>query len=110
MRRGESAVAVRRVLLTTVGLVALAAPALASAAGAIAISQNVVITNTEGYGFITTYPTGLAQIPAVSNGNALAANQTRSVLSLTRMGATSVSYFTSMRTDVDVDITGYLNA
>ncbi len=78
--------------------------------GAIAISQNVVITNTAASGYITTYPAGLAQIPVVSNGNALAANQTRSVLSITRMGTTSVSYYTSMGTDVVVDITGYFNA
>ncbi len=79
-------------------------------AGAVAISQNVVITNPASPGFLTTYPAGLAQLPVVSNGNAQAPNQTRSVLSFTRMGATSVSYYTSMNTDVIVDITGYFNA
>ena len=78
--------------------------------GAIAISQNVVITNTASWGYITTYPVGLAQVPDVSNGNALGPNQTRSSLSFTRMGTTSVSYYTYMATDVVVDITGYFNA
>jgi hypothetical protein len=77
--------------------------------GAVAISQNVVITNTATAGFLTTYPAGLAQLPVVSNGNASGPNQTRSVLSFTRMGTTSVSYYTDIATDVIVDITGYFN-
>lgn len=78
-------------------------------ADALAVAQNVVITGTASNGYITTYPTGLAQVPAVSNGNASGPGQTRSVLSLTRVGAASVSYFTSMGTDVIVDVTGYFN-
>jgi len=77
--------------------------------GAVAISQNIVITDTSRNGFITAFPTGLLQVPTVSNGNAIGPNQTRSTLSITRMGATSVNYYTSMTTDVIVDITGYFN-
>ncbi|CAN5655658.1 hypothetical protein BH10ACT2_BH10ACT2_02780 [soil metagenome] len=77
--------------------------------GAVAISQNIVLTNTSTHGFITTYPAELAAVPTVSNGNAPGPFQTRSTLSITRMGATSVKYYTSMTTDVIVDITGYFN-
>ncbi|MEQ1874798.1 MAG: PQQ-dependent sugar dehydrogenase [Ilumatobacteraceae bacterium] len=77
--------------------------------GALGISQNILMTNAADRGFITAFPAGLAEVPVVSNGNVLGPNRTRSTLSITRMGTTSVSYYTSVATDVVVDITGYFN-
>ncbi|MDP2291574.1 MAG: PQQ-dependent sugar dehydrogenase [Actinomycetota bacterium] len=77
---------------------------------AVALSQNIVITRPNGRGFITAYPTGLAQVPTVSNGNVIAANQTRSAMAFTSIGTGgSVSYFVSVTSDVIVDVTGYFN-
>jgi glucose/arabinose dehydrogenase len=81
---------------------------------ALAITQNVVIVATGGAGFMTSYPAGLGVAPLVSNGNATAAGQVRSTLTITPTGtgasAGAVSFFASMATDVVVDVTGYFQA
>ena len=74
---------------------------------ALAVTQNIIMVDTDGYGFVTAFPTGLPSVPNVSNGNATSAGQIRSVLSLTVLGAGSSSYFVSIGTDLVVDVTGY---
>jgi hypothetical protein len=63
---------------------------------------------------MTSYPAGLAAVPLVSNGNSTAAGQVRSTLTITPTGtgasAGAVSFFSSMATDVVVDVTGYFQA
>lgn len=77
---------------------------------ALGVSNNIVVTNTAGNGFITAFPQGTTR-PGVSNGNATAAGQTRSAMALTQLGATGgASFYVSMSTDVIVDITGYFAA
>ncbi len=76
---------------------------------AMGITQNIAITGTAGPGFITAFPAGLGSVPLVGNGNATGAGQTRSTMAITVLGGGSVSYFTSMSTDVVVDVTGYFN-
>ena len=71
-----------------------------------AVSHNLVLTRTGGNGYLTAYPTGTS-LPTVSNGNATAANQTRSAMAFTSLGAGSASFYASVATDVIVDITGY---
>lgn len=76
---------------------------------AMAVAQNIVVVKTGGTGFLTAYPTGLS-VPNVSNINANGANQTRSAMAITGVGAGgSLSYTASFPTDVVVDITGYFN-
>ncbi|MDO8363192.1 MAG: PQQ-dependent sugar dehydrogenase [Actinomycetota bacterium] len=74
---------------------------------ALGVTQNIVIVQTSGAGFITAYPTGLVPVPDVSNGNSTAAGQTRSAMAITMLGSGSSTYFASMATDVVVDVTGY---
>jgi hypothetical protein len=76
---------------------------------AVAVSQNVTMTQTLGGGFVTAYPSDTPR-PFASNANATAPNQDRASLTLTKVGgggAGSVSYFSSGGTDLVVDITGY---
>lgn len=74
---------------------------------ALGVTQNIIMIGTAGYGYVTAFPTGLAAPPVVSNGNATAAGQTRSVLSMTVLGAGASSYYVSIGTDLVVDVTGY---
>lgn len=76
-----------------------------------AITQNIVMVNTGGPGYVTAFPTGLSPMPVVSNGNATAAGQIRSTMSLTVLNTgASGTYFASMATDLVVDVTGYFVA
>ncbi len=78
-------------------------------ASAVAISQNVTITNPVGAGFVTSYPGG-QPLPVASNANSSGPNQDRAALSLTKIGAGGiVSYYSSSGTDLVVDITGYFD-
>ncbi len=74
---------------------------------ALGVTQNIIMVNTDGYGFVTAFPTGLAAVPNVSNGNVTSPGQTRSALSMTALGSGSSSYFVSIGTDLVVDVTGY---
>ena len=74
---------------------------------ALGVTQNIIIANTDGYGFVTAFPTGLGAVPNVSNGNVTAPGQTRSALSMTALGSGSSSYYVSIGTDLVVDVTGY---
>lgn len=76
---------------------------------ALAVANNITLTNTAGFGYVTAYPTGTTQ-PVVSNGNATGAGQTRAVMSVTSLGSGSSTYFVSMTTDLVVDISGYFSA
>lgn len=74
---------------------------------ALGVTQNIIMIGADGYGYVTAFPTGPAAPPVVSNGNTTAAGQTRSVLSLTVLGAGSSSYYVSIGTHLVVDVTGY---
>lgn len=74
---------------------------------ALGLTQNIIMVNTDGYGFVTAFPAGLGAVPDVSNGNVTAPGQTRSALSMTVLGSGSSSYFVSIGTDLVVDVTGY---
>ena len=74
---------------------------------ALGVTQNIIMVNTDGYGFVTAFPTGLGVVPNVSNGNVTSPGQTRSALSMTALGSGSSSYFVSIGTDLVVDVTGY---
>jgi glucose/arabinose dehydrogenase len=80
-------------------------------AGAVAISQNVTMTQTLGGGFVTAYPAD-APRPLASNANASGPNQDRASLALTKVGAGAngaVGYYSSGGTQLVVDITGYFD-
>lgn len=82
---------------------------------ALAVSQNIVIVNTQGAGFVAAFPAGLGSVPLVSNGNAIAESQVRSTLSITSVGvglgnAGFLTYYVSMASDLVVDVTGYFQA
>lgn len=74
---------------------------------ALAVAQNLVITAPARAGFLASYATGLPSVPTVSNTNATGPGQVRSAMALTAMGGGSVSYFSSMATELVVDVTGY---
>ena len=73
------------------------------------VTQNIIMVDTDGWGYVTAYPTGLATLPVVSNANATAAAQTRSAMSVTVLGGGSSSYYVSVGTHLVVDVTGYFN-
>jgi len=74
---------------------------------AFGVTQNIIMIEADGFGYVTAFPTGLSQPPEVSNGNTTAAGQTRSVLSMTVLGGGSSSYFVYTGTHLVVDVTGY---
>jgi len=74
---------------------------------AFGVTQNIIMVGADGYGYVTAFPTGLAAVPVVSNGNTTAAGQNRSVLSMTVLGAGSSSFYLSIGTHLVVDVTGY---
>jgi hypothetical protein len=83
---------------------------LPAASGAIAVLQNLTMTATTGFDFVTAYPGGGA-VPEVSNVNAVAAGQTRAALAVTKLGAgTTVGYFTFGSSMLVVDAFGYFRS
>ncbi len=74
---------------------------------AIAIAQNLTITETIGAGFITSWPTTAPTRPDVSNGNATGSGQTRAAFSITGLGAGAANYYTFMNTHIISDFAGY---
>ncbi len=76
---------------------------------AVAISQNVTITNPAAAGFVTAYPAG-STLPVASNANSSGPGQDRAALTITRRGAGgAINYYSSSGTDLVVDITGYFD-
>jgi len=82
---------------------------------AVAISQNVTMTNTAVAGFVTAFPND-QPVPLASNANASGPNQDRAALTLTRIGKVDgsaagggISYYSSGGTDLVVDVTGYFD-
>ena len=83
---------------------------LPAASSAIAVLQNLTMTATTGFDFVTAYPGGGA-VPEVSNVNAVAAGQTRAALAVTKLGAgTTVGYFTFGSSMLVVDAFGYFRS
>jgi hypothetical protein len=83
---------------------------LPAASGAIAVLQNLTITATTGFDFVTAYPGGGA-VPEVSNVNAVAADQTRAALAVTKLGQDgTVGYFTFGSSMLVVDAFGYFGS
>lgn len=76
---------------------------------ALGVTQNIIMVEADGWGFVTAFPTGLGSVPVVSNGNVVATGQTRSAMSLTVLGGGSSSYYTSIGTNLVVDVTGYFS-
>ncbi len=73
---------------------------------AVAIAQNIAITDNAAPGYITPFPGGA--VPFVAAGNVTAPGQTRSIHTFTRLGGDGrESYFAYMDTDLVVDITGW---
>ena len=84
--------------------------ALPAASGALAVLQNLTMTATSGFDFVTAFPGG-GVVPEVSNVNAVGADQTRAALAVTRFGAgTTVSYFTFGSSMLVVDAFGYFRS
>jgi glucose/arabinose dehydrogenase len=77
-----------------------------AAATAGAVLQNVTMTATSGFDFVTAFPSA-PTVPEVSNVNATAAGQTRAALAITRLGSGgAVSYFTFGGSQLVVDVFG----
>jgi hypothetical protein len=75
-----------------------------SSAGA--VLQNLTMTGTTGFDFVTAHPAGGA-VPEVSNVNAVAAGQTRAALAITRLApAGRVSFTTFAESQLVVDVFG----
>jgi hypothetical protein len=72
-----------------------------------AIAHTITIVGNALAGFVTPYPGGA--LPVVSAGNTSSPDQIHAVLSFTQMSAApaTISYFTSMPTDLVVDTPGY---
>jgi hypothetical protein len=84
----------------------LAASGVPSAATAGAVLQNLTMTGTTGFDFVTAHPAGGA-VPEVSNVNAVAAGQTRAALAITRLApAGRVSFTTFAESQLVVDVFG----
>ena len=84
-------------------------PAGAVPQSAVALSQNITMTQSVGPGYVTAYPSDQRR-PLASNGNVSAPNQDHASLSLTKIGVGGgLSYFSSGGTDLVVDITGYFD-
>lgn len=78
---------------------------------AVAVSQNVTLTQTKTGGFVTAYPSD-EQRPFTSNANSSGPDQDRAAFSFTKVGARgtgSIAYYSSSGTDLVVDITGYFD-
>jgi glucose/arabinose dehydrogenase len=71
---------------------------------------NLTATDTGSGGFLTAFPTDRSIVPIVSNVNSSGPNQSRAALSITRTPVAvtpSVKVFSSMATDVLIDVAGY---
>jgi glucose/arabinose dehydrogenase len=77
-----------------------------AAPGAGAVLQNITMTATTGFDFVSAFPAGGATVPEVSNVNATAAGQTRAALAITRLGGEAVDYFTFGESALIVDVFG----
>jgi glucose/arabinose dehydrogenase len=75
------------------------------ASSASAVLQNLTMTSTTGFDFVTAFPAG-GGVPVVSNVNATAAGQTRAALAVTRVGTGGVGYFTFGESQLIVDVFG----
>ena len=78
---------------------------------AVAVSQNVTLTNSLGPGYVTAYPADQGR-PLASNANVTGPRQDHASLTFTKVGANgagSIAYYSSGGTDVVVDITGYFD-
>jgi glucose/arabinose dehydrogenase len=83
---------------------------LPAASGAIAVLQNLTITATTGFDFVTAYPGG-GGVPEVSNVNAVGVDQTRAALAVTKLGpGATVGYFTFGTSMLVVDAFGYFRS
>src|SRR6202008_3201242 len=73
---------------------------------AAAMAQTISIVDNAFAGFVTPYPGG--PLPVVSAGNTTAPGQIHAVLSFTQMSAApaAMTYYTSMPTDLVVDVPG----
>jgi hypothetical protein len=79
-------------------------PLPASASGVV---QNITVTNTAGWGYVSAAPAGAA-LPIVSNVNHVGALQDRAALSITPLpGSGQVQYYSYNATDLVVDVVGY---
>jgi hypothetical protein len=77
-------------------------------AGAIAAVFNVTVVNPAAAGYLTVYPQG-GTAPTASNVN-YAAGQTTANRVIVPLSAGGISVFSSQRTDVLVDVSGYYSA
>ncbi len=83
---------------------------LPAASGAIAVLQNLTITATTGFDFVTAFPGG-GTVPEVSNVNAVGVDQTRAALAVTKIGpGATVGYFTFGTSMLVVDAFGYFRS
>ncbi len=79
-------------------------PAMAGAKG---VLQNVTMTATNGFDYVTAYP-GTGSPPDSSNVNATAAGQTRAAFAFTPVGSQNgVSFFTFGESVLIVDVFGF---
>jgi glucose/arabinose dehydrogenase len=71
---------------------------------------NLTATATGASGYLTAFPTDRSTVPIVSNVNASGPGQSRAALSITRTPGSvtpSVKVFSSMPTDLLIDVAGY---
>jgi glucose/arabinose dehydrogenase len=81
-----------------------------SVAAPSAVLYNLTATATGASGYLTAFPTDRTPPPLASNVNASAAGQSRAALSLTRLpvsAAPTIKVFSSMATDVIIDLAAY---
>ena len=78
---------------------------------ATAVMVNLTVANTEGWGFLTCYPFGQAEVPDSSNVNVDGADQTRASSAVLRLGDAGgdrgFSIWTYSGAHVIVDLLGY---
>jgi hypothetical protein len=82
------------------------AAAVPGGSGAGAVLQNLTMTGTTGFDYVSAFPAG-GDVPEVSNVNATGADQTRAAAAITRLGAGGgVGYFSFGTSDLIVDVFG----
>jgi hypothetical protein len=87
-------------------LVVDVAAAVPGGSGAGAVLQNLTMTGTTGFDYVSAFPAG-GDVPEVSNVNATGADQTRAAAAITRLGAGGgVGYFSFGTSDLIVDVFG----
>ncbi|HWM19357.1 MAG TPA: hypothetical protein VNO51_06700, partial [Ilumatobacteraceae bacterium] len=83
---------------------------LPAVSGALAVLQNLTITATTGFDFVTAFPGGVV-VPEVSNVNATGVDHTRAALAVTKLGpGSTVSYFTFGESMLIIDVFGYFRS